>query len=749
MTPKNVRSVMKGCIIAIIALRAACLNAKPVSGPVSVVVGKNAPELEQFAASELCSYLNKLFDVKTHPTTELNSGYSSVFLIGSATTNSRIRSFAKVSEQGIVIENVPGATSTLIVGGGSPRATLWAVYELAERWGVHYLLDRDALPAKSKFRMPQLNVVMEPIFKVRAHPTIQDFADSGEAWGIQDFRPLINQLAKMKYNRLDIFAFAWQPYLAYQVDGIKRQTAGLWYSYHYPITPDMPGRSVFPANATEFWNPDLPVHGTPDEILSAGIRLQQELIDYGHRHGMDCVINATVSEYPKEFAPLLGGSVPIRMLNQLTTAPGPDTKLDDPGLHKLSSAVVRTTIDTYPQADRINISINEWRQWTNQYQRAWDALDSKYHIGQITTLQNVLEASQHRSGYEFTGFTKAELDKKASDEVKGDLASLSFFDWLVRDSGAVSESNRPDMKFLYWGFSEELFPVLPRVLPPNSEMEVMPENFLTHLLERSDILKRLSGGPIHPIIALTVDDDNIGIVPQMTTSSLRKVLKILRETQWEGFVARERFPGDHDTELAYLARAAWDPDADPNVIASEQLKAACGEACGEDLLTTMHDIDAATVVWERDDQFIAVPVPEMLMRQWKAGPLPGYLEENRRSYQHGWEAAQHAVGVASPEGKSYAEYWAKRMEFSVRFIDVVESVRRAASAEAAHQPEQEAAEVTKALTTLRQSIEAYAAVARNQTDRGAIAIAVEYGYRPLEKKLAELKKPPTNASGVH
>ena len=85
-------------------------------------------------------------------------------------------------------------------------------------------------------------------------------------------------------------------------------------------------------------------------------------------------------------------------------------------------------------------------------------------------------------GYSFTHYTKAQLDEKAADEVKGDLASLHFFDWLVRDSGAVSGSKQPDMKFLYWGFAEELFPILPKVLPGGSEMEVMPDNLLTHLL---------------------------------------------------------------------------------------------------------------------------------------------------------------------------------------------------------------------------------------------------------------------------
>ena len=741
---ERIGRVVTGCLV-IVLCTAAGLHGDSTGSRVAVVVGEKAPDVERFAASELCGYLNKLFGLSVQPTTTLDASASAVFLIGNPASNALIKAFPKVGEQGVVIQRAQTSRPTLIVGGGSSSATLWAVYELAERWGVRYLLDRDALPAKSKFSMPSLNVVMEPLFRVRAHPTIQDFADSGEAWGIKDFRPLIDQLAKMKYNRLNIFAFAWQPYLAYEVGGIKRQTAALWYGYHYPITPDMPGRSVFPADAKEFWNPDLPPNGTPDEILSAGVALQQALIDYGHSRGMECVINATVSEYPKEFAPLLGGAVPIRMLNQLTTTPGPTTKLDDPGLHKLSAAVVQSTIDTYPRADRVNISINEWRQWTDQYKRAWDALDGKYQINQVTTLDHVLDASQHRVGYNFTSHSKAELDKKAADEVKGDLASLYFFDWLVKDSGAVSDSKRPDMKFLYWGFTEELFPILPRVLPPNSELEVMPDNFLTHLLLRADILKKLSDGPIRPIINLTVDDDNIGIMPQITTSSLQKVLKILRETKWDGFVARERFPGDHDTELAYLARAAWDADADPDKIALEQMSAACGQRCGAELLTTMHSIDAATVVWESVDQHFTSPVPDMLMTHWIAGPLPDYLEQNRQNYEQGWKAAQRAVSTATPEGKTYAEYWAKRMEFSTKFVMVVESVRRAATAEAAHQTKQAVEETEKAQALLKESIEAYAAVARNQTDRGSIALAVEYGYRPLGKKLSELKTTDTAA----
>ena len=56
----------------------------------------------------------------------------------------------------------------LIIGGGSPRATLWAVYELVERWGVRYLLHGDVLPdPRGPFRLPEKDVVLEPLLRVR------------------------------------------------------------------------------------------------------------------------------------------------------------------------------------------------------------------------------------------------------------------------------------------------------------------------------------------------------------------------------------------------------------------------------------------------------------------------------------------------------------------------------------------------------------------------------------------------------
>src|SRR6476659_1974229 len=95
------------------------LTAQSSNPQVSVVIGKNAPQLEKFAASELCKYLEKLFDVKTQPTSEVDVKSKATFLIGSPATNPTIKSFPKVSDQGIVIERL-SASPTVVVGGGSP-----------------------------------------------------------------------------------------------------------------------------------------------------------------------------------------------------------------------------------------------------------------------------------------------------------------------------------------------------------------------------------------------------------------------------------------------------------------------------------------------------------------------------------------------------------------------------------------------------------------------------------------------------
>jgi hypothetical protein len=44
--------------------------------------------------------------------------------------------------------------------------------------------------------------VLEPLLPVRTWRVINDFACGPESWGMSDYRPVIDQLAKLKFNRL-------------------------------------------------------------------------------------------------------------------------------------------------------------------------------------------------------------------------------------------------------------------------------------------------------------------------------------------------------------------------------------------------------------------------------------------------------------------------------------------------------------------------------------------------------------------
>src|SRR3990172_3456869 len=79
---------------------------------VAVVVGEKAPELERYAAGQLCGYLEALFGLRVYPTAEVPETAEVLFLLGSPATNPAVREatepnpFPQVSDQGLVLRRL-------------------------------------------------------------------------------------------------------------------------------------------------------------------------------------------------------------------------------------------------------------------------------------------------------------------------------------------------------------------------------------------------------------------------------------------------------------------------------------------------------------------------------------------------------------------------------------------------------------------------------------------------------------------
>lgn len=709
------------------------------STDVTVVSSPDAPELERRAAQQLCEMLQRLFGLRTQPVADISAESRAIFLVGSPATNPVIRrvanrdQFPAVSRQGIILKRLDlQHRPALIVGGGSPAATLWAVSELGERWGIRYQLRGDVWPATSRqFRMPIEDVVMEPRLPVRCWRVVNDFACGPESWGMVDYRPLIDQLAKLKFNRILVAIYPWQPFVHLSVHGIERRWATLWYDFHYPITSDMIGRGLFGA-AAEFWNPDLPRTAGYRDSSAAGERLIHNVMSYAHNSGMECVINASLTEFPPEFKPLLKGGKKVHQLGELDVVPGPGVRVEDNDLNELAAGVLRATVNTYPEADYVALGMPEHRDWVTQYEEAWKALDARYGIGKIRSLTDVIAAAENRADYPGGAV-------RAVQEVKGDLSSLYFFDRLLNQMKVLKNTRRPDMKLIYDAVAEELYPILPRILPPGAETMNFVDYTPARIVKRRQVLRNLQGREIPAILVYTLHDDNIGLLPQLTTGSLAELNTDLTRYGWAGFVMRYWLTGDHDPTVGYLARAAWDASVKPDVVNRDNMRAVCGEACAGEMLAAFHEVENVTVDLEWHGLGFSFPVPGMMMKYWKSGPAPAEISRYRSGYRRALEHARRAAVNTTPAGQNYVNYWIGRLQFGVGYLDAVEAVSRGANAEAAGNRNQAVQQAEMAEKSARAAVEAYARVAQNQSDRGAIAILNEYVNRPLRTKVESLK----------
>ncbi len=725
-----------------LALAAWCAGTLlPAQDRIAIVTGADAPAVERHAAAELSGYLSKLFGIRAVPGTAAPESAGTVLLlVGSPRSNALIKQspgavrFDGLGEQGIVVERTTlGARPALVVGGGSPQATLWAVYDLVERyWGVRYLLHGDVMPPRTSFRLPDAHVRMEPLLPVRQWRVANEFACGPASWGLADYRPVLDQLAKMKFNRLLVVLWPHQPYLHYEYAGIARSSADLFFGYRFPITADMPGRALF-KGAGEFWNPDLPRNASYQDFTRAGIAHIRGLMAYGRERGMGSVVNVSPLEFPPEFAPALDSSQKVKQLGEMSIVPGDETPIDDPKLRGLAATILRATADTYPEAAAIGLNMPEHRQWVKEHEAAWREFDRQYQVSESGALASVLEAAAHRKNFHSP-------PERAVAEVKGDLVNLFFYHQLIRGQQVFQGTKRPDMPVIYNAVAEELYPILGRILRPGDELLNFVDYTPSRVVERRGALASVPGKQNPTLLIYTFHDDNVGLLPQLATGSFHELTQDLRKYGWSGFSTRYWLIGDHDPAMAYLSKAAWDAAATPDAVYREQWKSICGSGCVEPMLAALAHLEKATVRLERDALGFAFPVKGMMMKHWSTKPLDKAITEVKAIYGAALAEVRTARAKAPAAKRAELDYGAGRQDYGIQYIDAAGHLRGAALVDSQGRRTEALRLAELALATAASGIEAYARVARDQSDRGAIATMGELVYRPLKAKVEELRR---------
>ena len=706
----------------------------PAAERVQIVYGVDAPPIEQHAAKELGEQFKRLFEnVETEVVASPQPHPGTTVFVGSPATNRNIArlfvNWPAVSDQGIVIQSIP-EHQIYAVGGGSPPATLWAAYELGHRLGIRYLPRGDMYPLEKKpFSLAGTDTVMEPQLRSRTWRTINDFAIGPESWGIDEQRSHLRQLAKLKFNRVMLFVYPWQPFVSYEFGGVTKSTATHWFNEQFPVDGDTVGKKVFDGKQL-FENPDFAGLSTTAERHKAGQRHMQAIIDTAHELGMTVGVSIVACEFPLEFQKTLPGSQIAHQLKNLTITPAGEQGPTDSVLRKLAATKIRAYLDTYPTLDRLYVSMPEFPDWGQHAEQALKLLKER-GLSNDFTVDGLVQLAGDRNT-----IVSGERGRQA---IRGNIVGLAFFHTLFDDPTLLQRADGKSVELVITSIDPALFPVLDQVVPKGAGTLNFVDYTARRSVENKEMIAQVPAEKVHSELIMTLADDNVGILPQSAMKSLSTLTATIKEYGWSGFSTRYWVPGELDPAVYFLARSSWEKNLTAELAVRELWTTATGNAAAADRLwKAWEDLERATDLIDRNEIGFTFPVPGMLMKHYTPSPIPAWWQEANDAYTDYLTELYRAQGAIDGDAMPILFYYAKRSEFALEYLAAVKAVREAAIAKAAGDSEKALEHLETALEQTHNCINTLADVAKDQSDRGVIASLNAYAWRPLQAEYEAL-----------
>jgi hypothetical protein len=256
------------------------------------------------------------------------------------------------------------------------------------------------------------------------------------------------------------------------------------------------------------------------------------------------------------------------------------------------------------------------------------------------------------------------------------------------------------------------------------------------------VTKRSRQQSADPSLIFTLADDNVGILPQLATRHLEKLVKGLRSSGWAGYSTRYWIAGDLDPTVHYLSRVAFDASITPEQAYEDLLRPnAGGGGISERSIIGWNQIEKATDLIDQHDIGFAFPVPNMVMKHYAATePAPTWWLEVTDLYLNAMNEMYRAHDGADPAGRRLLYSLARRYEFALEYMTAMQAVRAAGVARAAKDSKTQLAKLEAAAEGLYNGLNALSTVAAEDSSfKGVIAVVTEYGYRPLQKEIARLQ----------
>ena len=124
-----------------------------------------------------------------------------------------------------------------------------------------------------------------------------------------------------------------------------------------------------------------------------------------------------------------------------------------------------------------------------------------------------------------------------------------------------------------------------------------------------------------------------------------------------------------------------------------------------------------------------------MMKHWTPKPLSTEILAVQKRYEQALAAVRSAREKTQAAKRNAQDYWIGRLEYGIQYMEAAGLLHEGALADSQGRRADALRHTERALAKAVSGIEAYARVARDQSDRGAIAMMGDLVYRPLKAKV--------------
>lgn len=650
-----------------------------------IVIGSRPPALVRQAASELADYARRLFGSKPRIAARARTIAGVTLLLDGRARGLGPQTYALR----------PTGRRTFRIEAGSPIACLWAVYHLAERWGVRYQLHGDILPDRpGPMTLPESDVVCAPDMALRCFRTYNDFANNECCWAAEDYRTLLDQLVKMRFNAILICVRPADPMVDMRFHGARQSTGACNFGWKPPIRPHHPGHDLFVASGDAargvFANPELHGHDSFPEAAAAGRSYMRKVFRMAHARGMKCLVLASAAE----FAPAIRRKLLDRTRPRHKTKPAPITRIrygiyqegpdvetgrcmsvGNPVFLDAMAANMQAHVDAFPDADAFFFSSTEFGGSGADFQRAWRALDRKYALSGIRSLEAVeAEARRHAEG----------TPDRALLELRSDIVILYALDKLIHERGLDLSRSRRGAIVSPAGLAPELHRFLPRILPHGAPFFASYGYMPGHVATRTDTLRQEDPEAVRFMLTVSAEDDNIGMLPQMTGPAVHRIFEALRRAGAAGFLTRQWQHSNLLPTFHYMAHAAWEKGWTPERAYRHLHESVCGPRAAGHAVRACRRLERITTELHRKGFLVSFPVPNWITGFWRNWPKshePAALERIARACERTSDDLVKATRASLPAGRDMLVALERHTRHGVHYCRALAELGRARAAE--------------------------------------------------------------------